>query len=82
MFLVAKGAAVVERLDAACSVLNGVLLQTCCNMSVLNCVLFCHNLYMTFFLQSRSIGIQCFCIFIFLQFVPFLKTCLHKHLHK
>jgi hypothetical protein len=39
MFLISKGAAVVERLGAACSVLNGVLLQTCCNMSVLKIVL-------------------------------------------
>jgi hypothetical protein len=47
MFLVAKGAAVVERLDAASSVLMVFYCRRAA-MSLPNCV-FCHNFYMTFF---------------------------------
>jgi hypothetical protein len=81
MFLVVWGAAIGELLDAASCVLI-VFSRRRAAMSLPNCVLFCHNLYMTFLIQFRSIGIQCFWIFIFLQFVPFLETCFHKHLHK
>jgi hypothetical protein len=81
MFLVVRGAAIGELLDAASSVLM-VFYRRRAAMSLPNCVLFFHNLYMPFLIQSRSIVIQCLCIFLFLQFVPFLDTCLHKHLHK
>ncbi len=56
IFLVVRGAAIGELLDAASSVLM-VFYRRRAAMSLPNCVLFCHNLHMTCLIKSRSIGI-------------------------